>query len=183
MTRSGFSLLELLVAIALIAAVAAIVIPNINFKTPKQEREQFIISLNNLVKRAWQHAVTSQNVSKLEFDFSKENRKITILENTGKKDEEGNLLFKPIEHKYRETTLAIPSQVSVKNFYIEGFDEVTKYQSGRQVTTWFFITPEGLSQSVIVNFFDTKSKRSVGLVLYPFAVQFKVYDSFQVPQK
>jgi len=45
--------------------------------------------------------------------------------------------------------------------------------------------PDGLSQDVIINFIDSQDPlpdgkmRQIGLVLNPFTVQFKEYDSFQ----
>jgi hypothetical protein len=50
---------------------------------------------------------------------------------------------------------------------------------------WFFVIPEGLTQAVTINLFDTKDllqnkkPRPVGLVLNPFSAQFSVYDQFQ----
>ncbi len=187
MTKRGFSLLELMVAIALIGIVAAIVAPNLRRRGPKEEREQFIENLNGLMKFAWQNGVTSGKTQKIEFDFSKARRKITISESTGKKNKEGEQEFKSVNSKYGSTTLKIPSHFVFKNFYIEGFDEITRHAAGKEVTAWFYIIPEGLSQSVIINFIDTKDKtaggrpRPVGLVLNPFYVQFSVYGTFKKP--
>ena len=58
-------------------------------------------------------------------------------------------------------------------------------REGRQTTElWFFIVPEGLAQDVVINLLDMRDKdrgkaKQVGLVLNPFAAQFKSYDSFQ----
>lgn len=183
MNRSGFSLIELLVAIALIAAVAALVVPNISFRIPKQEREQFVASLNNLLTLAWHHAVASGKVCKVAFNFSQEVRMISLEEQTQKKDESGNQLFAPLEKKYQQTTLKIPDFFVVKNFFIEGTDEVTRYSRGQQVEAWFFISPEGIAQAVIINGVDTQGKKNVGLVLNQFSARFDVYDAFQKPNK
>ena len=87
-----------------------------------------------------------------------------------------------------KTTVAIPASFSFKQFFVEGYDEIGKYGVGKKLESlWFFIVPDGLSQSVIINIVNKKEKgtaerfRPIGLVLNPFMVQFKAYDTFQKP--
>ncbi|MCK5633145.1 type II secretion system protein [bacterium] len=188
MNKVGFSLLELMVAIVLIGLMAAIVVPRLTKKGPKEEREKFIQNINVLTRHALKNAITNQKNQRIEFDFSPEKRIIFVTESSGKKDQEGKELFQPIKKSYSLQQLKIPSHFSFKNFYVEGFDEFSKAGSGRNVTgVWFFIVPDGLSQSVIINFVDTKERRvagklkSIGLVLNSFSAQFKAYDTFKKP--
>lgn len=186
MKNRGFSLLELMVVIALIGAMMAIVVPRIRGKNPKQEREEFLTQLNALTKFAWQNGVTSGKVQKIVFNF--ETNRITVWESTGKKDSKGELITTQVKKAYQGTTIKILPHLILKNFYIEGFDEVAKYGAGGSVTdVHFFIMPGGLTQSVIINFVDTKEKRAgsrgkpVGLVLNPFTTEFKMYGIFKEP--
>jgi len=179
--RAGFTLIELIVVIALIGAVTAIVVPQLGGRKSQEERKQFIVQLNALLRFSWQRAVASGNVGKVTFDFEKQ--RVTLSEGTGKKDDKGKPITQPIVRVYQNTKLTIPSQLVVKNFYIEGFDEA----AGRELTTaYFLITPEGIAQSVVINFVDTKDKRAgrgrpVGLVLNPFSAQFVTYGTFKKP--
>jgi len=183
MTRPGFSLIELLVAIALLGAMAALIIPNLQRKGPKQERKQFVVRLNMLAAFARQQAIVSNKIQRLGFDLS--SKRVALMQATGKKDAKGKPLFLPVKRAYIKTTVAIPASFSFKQFFIEGYDEIARH--GKAKSIWFFIVPDGLSQSVVINFVNTKEKiapgkfKSVGLVLNPFMVQFKAYDTFQKP--
>ena len=78
MTRSGFTLIELLVAIAILGVVAALVVPRLQKRGPKQEREQFVVRLNLLAAFARQQAIVSNKIQRVEFDLSA--RKIVLTQ-------------------------------------------------------------------------------------------------------
>ena len=74
---------------------------------------------------------------------------------------------------------------SVTRWFIENFDEIGKYLGNKKAArVWFFISPDGKTQSVIVNLIDQTNNENpylLSLVLNPFSGQFEVYDSFQKP--
>ncbi len=79
---------------------------------------------------------------------------------------------------------AWPKNLEIKNFYVEGSDEMERIAGRPDGKIWFFVVPSGLAQNVIINFIDTLDRvnnkpRTIGLVLNPFSAQFKVYDTFQ----
>jgi len=174
--KSGFTILEMLVAIAIIGLLATVVIPNLAPSKPKEERERFISSLNSLVGFAWQNAIVTRKTQKVECNFDKN---IITISQAGQKDKYGKVIWQPIKRAYVKTMLKIPDQLELKSFYIEGEDKVTKIGSLKSV--WFAISSGGISQEVIINFLDSKDKirrrkRPVGLVINPFTAQFDVYD-------
>jgi len=180
--KSGFSLLELLVAIAILGLLATVVIPNLTTSKPKEEREKFIASLNSLVGFAWQNAIMTKKAQKVEFHFGK--KIINLFETTGQTDKYGKLSWQPIKRAYIKTLLKIPEQLELKNFYVEMKD--LSGTIGKTGEGWFFISPGGISQEVVLNFFDSKDKirtkkRPIGLVINPFSAQFEVYDEFKRP--
>ncbi|QQR63205.1 hypothetical protein IPH67_01890 [bacterium] len=86
------------------------------------------------------------------------------------------------------TRCEIPPFIEIKQFFIEGFDEIARYQGNKNAArVWFFLVPEGMAQKVVINMFDNGSKdekgnpRSIGLVLNPLTARFYVYDEFQKP--
>jgi prepilin-type N-terminal cleavage/methylation domain-containing protein len=182
--KRGFSLLELLVVIAIIGILSAVIMPNIQRSTPRYEREEFIARFNTLVQYGWQQSLATHLLHRINVDVGK--KVITLTVATDQKDKSGEFVFKPIPDAVYDTECVIPEQIVIKQFFIEGFDMMTKFARSKTASVWFYIVPEGMVQNVVINFMDTKDVRddqplSVGLVLNPFTAQFKTYDTFQKP--
>lgn len=182
--KYGFSLLEILIVIALIGVLGAAVMPNFKRSTPRYEREEFIARFNALTQLAWQLALMTNKAQQISVDVQK--KIIFLLSATGDIDRSGQPVFKAPIGLVRDTSLPIPDQFIIKQLFIEGFDMMSKSTSRKTEEVWFYVVPEGMAQDVMVNFVDTKdtkndAPRPVGLVLNPFNAQFRTYDAFQKP--
>jgi prepilin-type N-terminal cleavage/methylation domain-containing protein len=179
---SGFTLIELMVVIAIIAIVAAVAIPNLTGGNPRYARKSIIAQLNGITSYAAQHAAMTNHIHKISFDF--EHHVVQMQEATNEHDSQGDLVYKPVKQAYIQTNMEWPEHLTIKQFIIEGFDELGR--SGKKTSeTWFYIVPHGMAQAVIINLLDGHDKRSngksqpIGLVLNPFNAQFSEYDTFQ----
>jgi len=183
--RPGFTLLEILVAIAIIGLLATVVVPNIFPDRPREEREKFIDKLNALMSFAWQNSMFTEKVHEVTFSFKK---RIVSLKLEGEKDKYGKAQYRPVQRAYVKTEIEIPKQFEFRNFYVnsKGTKMIDAMPKAKDGEAYFYIVPDGLSQEVIINFLDSKDlvvrkKRPFGLVLNPFTVQFEVYEEFKRP--
>ena len=181
----GFSLLEILIAIALLGVMAVVVVPNFKSQGAAAQRKEFIVKVNALTQFAWQNAIVTRKIQRVEFDFQQ--KKVVVMQATGEKNMDGELQFGLVTRAYTNISIAIPSQFDCRNFYVEGFDEMTRRQGAKAGAVWFYLIPEGLAQSVIINILDTKDRvktsraHEMSLVLNPFSAQFDAYDTFKQP--
>jgi len=181
-SNKGFTLIEILIAIALIGLMATVVVPNLGRRRPKAEREAFIAKVDALVQLAWQNALLTGKNQRVVFDFTKE--RVFLEQATGQKDAKGEQ-FAPVTRSYLATELKWPKRYQIKNFFIEGFDEMTRFVGKKTGQTWFYAVPDGMTQRVTINLLDTADKgadrrpKKIALVLNPFNARFKVYDTFK----
>lgn len=178
----GFTLIELIIVIAIIAIVAAVALPNLTGGNPMYERKKIIAQLNSITSYAAQHAAMTNQIHKIAFDF--DNAQVSMEQATDEHDAQGAVIYRPVTQAYIATSMEWPKHLSIKQFIIEGFDEMSR--SGKKTSeTWFYIVPHGMAQSVIINLLDEHDKhgkgklQTVGLVLNPFNAQFSEYDTFQ----
>jgi prepilin-type N-terminal cleavage/methylation domain-containing protein len=183
-TRPGFSLTELVFAMAILGLMVAIAIPNLFKRKPLYEQKAFVTSLNAFMAEAWQRGLTTQKIQKIVFDIPQ--RKVFLEQETNHQDPQGNPQFAPVVVQYAPAAPSWPETFEIQQFFVQGADELSSRTSTKH-TVWFFVLPGGLAQEVIINMVDIKTQtdlddgKKIGLVLNPFTVQFKMYDEFQSP--
>ena len=183
--QRGFTLVEILIAIAIVAFFGVIVVPNFRARMPSYERQQFVTRLNAFVRLAAHNAMVTGNVHEVHLDIVK--KSLYIRAETGKKDNQGRPIFNRVTIPALETSYTWDDHLDIKNFYIDGTDQIGGLGLGikKKLEVWFYIAPDGLTQEVVINLIDTKDKdpdgksKRIHLVLNPFSAQFKEYDGFQ----
>ncbi|MCL5875167.1 MAG: prepilin-type N-terminal cleavage/methylation domain-containing protein [Candidatus Dependentiae bacterium] len=177
--KQAFTLIELLVAIAIILLMATISVPAYKRLFPNIERNNFLSKLEQLTTFAWNNAVNTNKIHAILFDIKEGQVRIQV--DSGKRETIGKIVLQNIKGAHLQTSTAIPKNIEIKNFIIEGFDEASK---GRLEQAYFYIMPDGLAQQVTINMVDTAQRiagraRQIGLVLNPFSARFTIYDQFQ----
>lgn len=177
----GFTLLEVLIALLLIALMASVLLPSLRGKDPRYERDLFVAQITSLLHNAWQRAVITQKVHRVIFMFQKNT--ISVMQAQGA-SANGDLVFGPIKSFSSPTSMTIPAHIKIKQFIIEGVDEIARHSGGKITESWIYCMPEGLAQPLIMNMIDTKDvvgnkPRQFSLVLNPFSGIGKYYDAFQ----
>lgn len=181
--KTGFTLIELLIAMAIIAILAAVIVPNLTLVRPEYQRKAFFQQLNGLMNLATAGAIADGVSYQLFFDIK--NKIISVRKDSGRKDAKNQAIFELVQVPYGNATFEIPDGYVFKNFYIEGADELRR--QGATTEVWFFVTPSGLTQTVVINILDildvSRSEQGeiIGLVLNPFTAQFTRYDTIQKP--
>jgi len=179
--RPGFTFLELIIYISIITLILGMGLGRFR-RSARYEREAFVAQLNELLFLGWQQAIRTTKLHRITCDLGK--RIMTVATATDIIDTQtGELVFERVKSRYGVSSLVIPKHIKVVNFFIEGYDEMQKYQT-KSATIWFFLTPDGLAQEVTINAMDTqdlvdKKPRHFSLVLNPFTAQFDTHDSFQ----
>lgn len=177
----GFTTLELIIAITLVGVMAMIVISNFGHQSKlSARRTEFLANLNLFLANARYDTLVSGKLHKILLDLNKQQFSAHI--STGTKDSQGELKFvsAPVENcpwsqKFEPTAI-----------YINTKNMLHAFEGGSE-QVWFYLTPDGLSQNVIINFSDLDEVGQLGsggeysLVLNPFSVQFELYETFQQP--
>ncbi len=180
--RQGFGLIEILVALAILALVGTLVVPAIWRTDPVKARRDIRAHLNELTGFAQQQAIISGHNHAVEFDIKQ--RIVKIMRVADKTTSDGKPTFEPIKSIAIKPDMVWPKNLEIKQFFLEGIDEMSRLLTGTTTRVWFFVLPDGMTQTVTLNIVDTKDGirgkgKSVSWVLNPFSAQFKEYDAFQ----
>ena len=175
--RGGFSLLEIVFAFALILLILSIGMPR--WRGGKIDRDLFVQQLNAVVQTARQQAIMTQQLHVVLFDIK--NRRVRLEMATGENDNEGVPISKPIKHWNTTGTMEWPERFSIRNFFINKFDEMGRSAAHKRTEVFFYVVSDGLTQEVTINWYDRergRKARQIGLVLNPFTGQFDARDTF-----
>lgn len=183
--KRGFTFIELMVAIFLIGIMAAVTIPYLRGDDPELVRNQFVEELNTFSSLVWYNAIVTGKVHKVVIDLQESQMFAEIQ--TDEKTGQGDPKYEPMQIDYSNSLFNWDNRkFEIKDIYVNNKSALFS-GDGNSDKVWFFIMPDGLSQSVKINFYDVAEGKDFGessdysLVLNPFSVQFKIYETFQKP--
>lgn len=152
--KSGFSLIELVLVIALIAVITGLMLPRLR-KRETSLGQDFIVRLNAFVQEGAQAALQTGRSQTITFNFAS---------NT-------------VERSPEQGRMQIPAELEFLEIIINGESQLA---TGKVTKTFFYILPDGTAQEVRIVFIDHEQDKllpgsgTYELVLNPFTVQFKL---------
>lgn len=165
--HNGFTLIEVVIAIALLAIVAALVVPRIR-RSGLPVHQKFLQQLNNLTRAAQLNALMTRKTHKIFFDLKKK-RAVTEID-SGKTDSSGKPVFQPLDIPYENTAFDLSEKLEFERFAIKGKELMQKGAGYRDA--WFFITPDGLTQETTIGLYEPDRDRHFTVIINPFTAQF-----------
>lgn len=147
MKKTGFTLIELMIVLAILGLVSALVLPNFLKKSASKQRKTCIEQLNGLLHVAWQQSVTQARPYKIVFDFEK---KMVTLSQGIFSDTKKEYEYKPFNMTHLITSIRLPDEIRIKRFIVDGFDEMSRFMGGATTESWFFINNRGIAQQATI---------------------------------
>jgi prepilin-type N-terminal cleavage/methylation domain-containing protein len=183
--RSGFTFIELIVVIAIIAIMAMTMIPFLQNRDLDQNRQTFVASLNSFVLSAQYNAIVSGKTNRVLFDLV--NSRFMIEQATLKKDQFGQDAYEPVKIAYNNDFFDVDqAKFKIRAILINNQDALLLNESGSD-KVWFYITSDGIAQNVTIKFADvlenekfsdhSEQPNDYSLILNPFSAQFNLYES------
>lgn len=184
MNKRGFTLIEIVVAILLIGIMGTVLVPYLGGSKEKADMRTFVAKINQLLQGAWRNTLETRQIQRIYVDFEANTISLSELKSKGATQRED--VWIAVRDLLTDATIAIPEGCTFVNFYIEGKDQVAMYTGGKMKDAYFYIMPDGLAQSVVINLkLQNEDERAgieiAGLVLNPFSAQFEYFDEWQKP--
>ncbi len=165
----GFSLLEVVVVIALMAMIATIVVPRLTRRRVAL-KQQFTEQLNGLTRTAQLSAMMTGTLHRIFFDIK--NGRIIIQQEAAQRDSQGHKQFVPLKIPYVTTSLPISKELDIDQFLVKG-KKMMQSGEGIQFTgAWFYIVPEGMTQEVTLEVKERDTSKKFSLTVNPFTALF-----------
>ncbi len=176
---SAFTLLEMMVVIALVAVIAAFTVPRLFRRAPAVEWKNITDDLNNLVLFARHNALEYRKPYRLVFRQNQQQDTVTVEASMDVPEKPGHIKYEPVAPDYMATTYKFADAVKLHAVY-RGKIEMLADQHG---VAYCAITADGLVQDVVVQLVRTLDgvESSGTLTMNPFFGTFDFVEGLVRP--
>lgn len=189
--QKGFSILEVLISLTLIAILTAIIIPSTQYAF-RTSLDSFTVSWAGLFREARDHAILKNVVVRVRFDLDKQSYWVEeapgvfLLDKLSREVQEREESEKEEEEESEEETIFTKSDISKEKQIPEGIRMVsivspeTKeiIENGLGEIYYF---PHGIAETAILNIEDIDGNRR-NLTVNPLTGKTKVENGFYLPE-
>ncbi len=173
--QAAFTLIEIMVVLVLIAALATMLLPRLTRRSPSVEWHTILDDLNTLVFFARQEAIANHKIYRLAFK-SQPNAAdtITIEEEYDDPEKLERKLYKTVSSYYFRTVYTYAPSIKLKGVYL-GKQEMLDEQRGQ---AFCYVIPDGLVQEVRVQMIRKIGPDESGITytMNPFFGRFELVE-------
>ena len=167
----AFTLIEIMVVIAILGFMAAMVLPKMFRKPPSAEWKNILDDINNVVLFARQEAIANQKTFRVKFKMPRE---IVVEDEKDDIEKPGQMFYGQTTSFYFTTLITLSEFVTINGLYM-GKQETMGDNKGEG---YCYVISNGLVQDVIVHLMrdyeGVVSKMS--LKMKPFVGQFEMLE-------
>ena len=170
----GFSLIEIMVVIALLGLLLSMVMPRLSRRAPASEWKAIHSEFNNLAQVARQESIAEQTVFRLNFSRGKAPAPDTVtVERLSKMSPDGKQEFTQASSPYLPTKYELPEGIHFRAVY-QGKQD-TLQERGQ---AFCYVIPDGLVQDVYVQLtrMESSKEEPVTLKMLPFDGYFELIE-------
>ena len=117
------------------------------------------IVLNEAALKELGYTVNTAVGKKIYFDLKR--RTVELQQETGMDKATGERLFSTIKSPRFKSEFKLNDFIEFRNFYINTPQGIKDQMTQSVNDVWFFITGDGIAQSVVINIVDTREKATV----------------------
>lgn len=184
----GFSIVEVLITVALILLITAIYVPQINFSL-KESLNDTIREISSSLKEAYSATLVTRNVHRLVYDMDQKAFWVEsgppefLLHNEKTLEAEENRLKWITKDKKPPPQFKIETSITRKKYELPRgivFKDVVTEISNKPVTegtVYTHIFPHGLAERTVIHLAD-KNDNQITLVILPLLGQIKILEGY-----
>lgn len=175
----GFSLIEIMVVVALLGLLLAMVMPRLSRRAPSSEWKTVLSEFNNLAQFARQESIAEQAVFRLNFSRGKNPAPDTVtVERLSKIGPDGKQEFTQASSPYLPTKYELAETIRFRAVFHGKQDQL---QEGGQA--FCYLIPDGLVQDTYVQLMriENLKEEAVTLKMLPFDGYFELAEKIIRP--